>query len=173
LAELSAEQKAPPRKSLLPALASLGVVLLLAAAVIGGLSFLDKKDHVATTHPTKPARHTLTHRLLDAKEPEKAVTKANPAAAKKGESSKPIASNPIPSPSLLPSLHSHGTDLPLLKEPSAMTAEGSREQNRNPYPVEFAFSDSREEILTDPEGLEGSDSAGSRPGSQAPQKDQH
>jgi serine/threonine protein kinase len=174
LAELSAEQKAPPRKSLLPALASLCVVLLLAAAVIGGLSFLDKKDHVATTtHPTKPARHTLTHRLLDAKEPDQEVAKTNPVPAKKGESPKPIASNPILSPNLLPSLHSHGTDLPLLKEPSAMTAEGSREQNRNPYPVEFAFSDSREEMLTDPEGLEGSESAGARPGSQAPQKDQH
>jgi serine/threonine protein kinase len=173
LAELSSDLKAPTRKAQLPAVGGLFAALLIGAAIVGGLNFLDKREHSSIKpEPAKSAHH---HKLLDQKEPTKESAIVPSAAAKKAESGKTvagktIAANPLTSTAVVPKLNVHGPDVPLLKEPSAMTAEETRQPSRNPYPVEFAFSDSREEILTDPEGMEGSESSGSRQGTQSPQK---
>jgi serine/threonine protein kinase len=170
LAELSSEGKAPASKVQLPALGRLFAALLIGAALVGGMNYLEKWS--------RQAHEPVAHKLLDLNENAKQSTKSTSQSTKKGETTKTsfaktgngktVALNP-PNPAalVLPKLR---PDVPLLKEPSAMTAEETRQPSRNPYPMEFAFSDSREEILTDPEGLEASGSSGLRQSSHSPEK---
>jgi serine/threonine protein kinase len=164
LAELTAEQKPSRRQARLPALVGLLGVVAIGGLVLAGLNFLDKSDHNIQKPPVQPEHMRPVHKLLDQKEPTEAAKPAPPQ-AKKSEAQKTIAASPIASSAAAPKLD-RSPELPLQKEFSPMTSEVAREPSRSSYPLESAFSDSREEILTDPEGLTDPGAAGGHSGSQ-------